>query len=667
MRSRAPARTPARFRARRSRRTSDPFGPPEPREPGDDRRGVDRDRHRAGPRRPGLRRAGEGRPPRRPASRPTAWPAAGPTAPATSATRRSPGCSSATPWCSAPPGAATMLETQYEGLVFGRLDLEHDVRGNGGTEREVRYIGRLGVRDDEYEPLVIDWRAPAAAAVLPRHPGRADGRAAPPGAALQGRRRGRCRGRPDGARGARRPRRGRRRRADGGADPHPRRPHARHRRHHPAPPGRGDPGARRAASPRSPAAPAPARPSSPCTARPTCSTPTGAASRPAASSSSAPPRAYTAYIERVLPSLGEETVTLRSLGDVVDGVTTARLDPPAVGGDQGLACASGGCWRAPPRDRRAGRPDAVPGVRRRAGGPARAPARSTGCAPRCCAPPAQPRRPTPRAGPRPRRRGPRCAQGDASRVPRHVRGPRGRRGVHGGVVAPGRPARGAAVAGRPRPPAPLRRRRALREEVDVLAASIAGRARDRHVVGGRRRAHRRPRRPARRRRRRRRARSAASTRSRSSTTSPSTASPRCGRRYDAPQGTARGYEVAPPSPRERLLRGRLEAPAEYAHVLVDEAQDLSPMQWRMLGRRGRCVVVDGRRRRRPGRVAGRRRGRAGPVRRRSAASSARCSTWTPTTATPARSSTTPPPSSAPRCPTPTSRRRCGRPGSSHAT
>ena len=57
----------------------------------------------------------------------------------------------------------TTLETQYEGLVFGRLDLEHDVRGNGTTEREVRYVGRLGVRDDEYEPLVIDWRAPAAA------------------------------------------------------------------------------------------------------------------------------------------------------------------------------------------------------------------------------------------------------------------------------------------------------------------------------------------------------------------------------------------------------------------------------------------------------------------------------------------------------------------------
>lgn len=47
------------------------------------------------------------------------------------------------------------LDAEYEGLVFGRLDL------SGG---EVRHIGRLGLRDAEYEPLVIDWRAPGAAA-----------------------------------------------------------------------------------------------------------------------------------------------------------------------------------------------------------------------------------------------------------------------------------------------------------------------------------------------------------------------------------------------------------------------------------------------------------------------------------------------------------------------
>ena len=74
------------------------------------------------------------------------------------------------------------LDTQYEGLVFGRLDLAHPVvtweapadpaaetvpaaqsqptagevppaKAAPTAEREVRYIGRLGVRDDDYEPL----------------------------------------------------------------------------------------------------------------------------------------------------------------------------------------------------------------------------------------------------------------------------------------------------------------------------------------------------------------------------------------------------------------------------------------------------------------------------------------------------------------------------------
>jgi hypothetical protein len=49
----------------------------------------------------------------------------------------------------------------------------------------------------------------------------------------------------------------------------------------------------------------------------------------------------------------------------------------------------------------------------------------------------------------------------------------------------------------------------------------------------------------------------------------------------------RSSRTAPTDPRELLLQGRIEGPGEYAHVLVDEAQDLSPMQWRMLGRRGR--------------------------------------------------------------------------------
>ncbi|SFW91540.1 HelD family protein [Amycolatopsis australiensis] len=47
------------------------------------------------------------------------------------------------------------LDAEYEGLVFGRLD-------HLDTERV--YVGRLGIRDAEFDNLVTDWRAPAAAA-----------------------------------------------------------------------------------------------------------------------------------------------------------------------------------------------------------------------------------------------------------------------------------------------------------------------------------------------------------------------------------------------------------------------------------------------------------------------------------------------------------------------
>ena len=47
--------------------------------------------------------------------------------------------------------------------------------------------------------------------------------------------------------------------------------------------------------------------------------------------------------------------------------------------------------------------------------------------------------------------------------------------------------------------------------------------------------------------------------------------------------------VTPVDARERLMMGRIDRPSGYAHVLVDEAQDLSPMQWRTLARRGRAA------------------------------------------------------------------------------
>ncbi len=45
------------------------------------------------------------------------------------------------------------LEQVENRLVFGRLDLEDDSR---------RYVGRIGISDEDQESLLIDWRAPAA-------------------------------------------------------------------------------------------------------------------------------------------------------------------------------------------------------------------------------------------------------------------------------------------------------------------------------------------------------------------------------------------------------------------------------------------------------------------------------------------------------------------------
>ncbi|SBT45547.1 HelD family protein [Micromonospora auratinigra] len=48
-----------------------------------------------------------------------------------------------------------VLDAEHEGLVFGRLDLRTG---------QVLHVGRLGVRGEHAETLVVDWRAPAAAA-----------------------------------------------------------------------------------------------------------------------------------------------------------------------------------------------------------------------------------------------------------------------------------------------------------------------------------------------------------------------------------------------------------------------------------------------------------------------------------------------------------------------
>jgi DNA helicase IV len=49
------------------------------------------------------------------------------------------------------------LDAAHEGLVFGRLDMRSEI------DPEPRYVGRIGLRDANRDVLLIDWRAPASA------------------------------------------------------------------------------------------------------------------------------------------------------------------------------------------------------------------------------------------------------------------------------------------------------------------------------------------------------------------------------------------------------------------------------------------------------------------------------------------------------------------------
>ncbi|WDZ93116.1 ATP-binding domain-containing protein [Nocardiopsis sp. HUAS JQ3] len=53
-----------------------------------------------------------------------------------------------------------------EGLCFGRVDLSPD-----GDGPDTRYVGRIGLRDAEYETILVDWRAPAARPFYAATPG----------------------------------------------------------------------------------------------------------------------------------------------------------------------------------------------------------------------------------------------------------------------------------------------------------------------------------------------------------------------------------------------------------------------------------------------------------------------------------------------------------------
>ncbi|MFQ6171274.1 HelD family protein [Oryzobacter sp. R7] len=226
----------------------------------------------------------------------------------------------------------SMIEKQYEGLVFGRLDL--GAEGSTAAEREVRYIGRLGVRDDDYEPLVVDWRAPAASAFY---------RATPvdPMGVLR-RRVLRCKGAtvigaeddlmvpeaPDDIVVL----------GDGALIAALTRSRGRQMRDIVATIQRHQDEAIRAAS----------RGVTEITGGPGTGKTVVALHRAAYLLYSerrrfenggilvvGPSAAYTAYIERVLPSLGEESVALRALGDLVDGMTATRVDSPEVAAIKG--------------------------------------------------------------------------------------------------------------------------------------------------------------------------------------------------------------------------------------------------------------------------------------------------------------------------------------------
>ena len=478
------------------------------------------------------------------------------------------------------------LDTQYEGLVFGRLDLDHALSDETrDPDREIRYIGRLGVRDDDYEPLVIDWRAPAAAAFY---------RATPvePMDVLR-RRVLRCKGpdvvgveddlmvtdTPDDLVVV----------GDGALLAALTRSRGAQMRDIVATIQRHQDEAIRAS----------ARGITEITGGPGTGKTVVALHRAAYLLYSdrrrfeaggilvvGPSSAYTAYIERVLPSLGEESVTLRSLGDVVDGVTATRLDTPEVAAIKGslrirrlLARASADAPPDAPQSFRA----FVNGKAVRVDAPVldRIRAQVLRNHQRNLSAKAVQSALAEAAWTSVR-------DGDGDRAefmdrfddhldvdaflaawwpqvdPRDVllwlADPERARQHGAGVLSP--------------------------HECDLFAASM------RHALE-------------------------VGTWSAADAALVDDLAARLGPVQDGPAEERGFYEIeefedvsqfgvaevragldsrgvgtkssrtAPTDPRELLLRGRIEGPGEYAHVLVDEAQDLSPMQWRMLGRRGR--------------------------------------------------------------------------------
>jgi hypothetical protein len=233
------------------------------------------------------------------------------------------------------------LDAEAEGLVFGRLDFD---------DGEAVHIGRLGLREN-HEPLLIDWRAPAAAAFYRATPGEPMG--------VVRRRVIICQGprvvdldddllAPDQAGGLRVL-------GEGALLAALRRSRGAHMRDIVTTIQREQDEAIRA----------PARGVTLITGGPGTGKTQVALHRAAYLLYTdrerfagggvlvvGPSTVFTTYISRVLPALGEESVHLRALGELVGGVTATRRDAPAVaeikGSDRMLDLLHELMWQTPP-------------------------------------------------------------------------------------------------------------------------------------------------------------------------------------------------------------------------------------------------------------------------------------------------------------------------------
>ena len=259
----------------------------------------------------------------------SSWPAKVTTA-AASATRA--GSSSATRWSSRPPSGSRSSTPPTRGWSSAVSTCGAEL------DAEPRYVGRIGLRDDDHDSLLIDWRAPAAAVFYQATAADPQERRTPPRAAqLPARKVVSVEDELLDAEAEHRPADRRRGRADGPALARPRPVDALDRRHHPGRAGPRDPGAV-------------ARGDVSISGGPGTGKTVVALHRAAYLLYTdrrryesggvlvvGPSGVFMRYIERVLPSLGETAVALRSLGEVVDGVRATRHDEPAVADVKGSA------------------------------------------------------------------------------------------------------------------------------------------------------------------------------------------------------------------------------------------------------------------------------------------------------------------------------------------